>query len=249
MRRFYERWRKGRPIVFGHRGYPLRYPENGLRGLKAALASGADGVECDLRATKDGVVVLLHDPLLDRTTDGKGRLSEWTWQELREVHLLGVDGKPTEERIPSLRELCEALPTDCLYNLELKGADGREEAYLDEVVATIRAFHLEPRVLISSFDLFLLQRFTERAPDIATAWIVSGRIPNLPETARHFGVEALHVESEWVQPEDVAAWRQAGFAWAVWGLWTPSDASVMLGPDAVHVDDLTWFAAERVARM
>jgi glycerophosphoryl diester phosphodiesterase len=61
------------------------YPENTLPSFLAALQSGADGIELDIRLSKDNEVVVLHDPTLDRTTTGKGNVTEWTWKELQQL--------------------------------------------------------------------------------------------------------------------------------------------------------------------
>ena len=121
---------KGRISVFAHRGDMSHYPENSLPGVIAAIMSGADAVEVDYRYTKDYVPVLMHDGNLTRTTDwaekaGKNGLpdsfviSDWTYDELRQLNLLDYYGNVTEYRIPLLYDA-------------LKLANGRIQVAFDD---------------------------------------------------------------------------------------------------------------------
>ncbi len=82
-------------LIFGHRGYPARFPENSLAGFAFALEQGIDGLEFDVHLTKDNVPVVIHDERIDRTTDGFGRVVDYTYDELREFHLENGEGIPT----------------------------------------------------------------------------------------------------------------------------------------------------------
>jgi glycerophosphoryl diester phosphodiesterase len=240
MSPFYTRHRRGRALSFGHRGVPVREPENTLLGFRAALALGADGVELDLRLTADGAVVVLHDPLLDRTTDRRGAVSELTLSEVREARVLMPDGRPSGEVVPTLEDVLSTLPAGCLLNLELKATptDGRRLA--SAVAGLLRGSPRRPDVILSSFDAFLLAAAHELLPDVAVALLLGGRLPDLGPVMRFTGAEAVHVEAEAVAAEDVAAWRAAGYGWAVYALWRPVDLRRLADADAFILDDPTW---------
>jgi len=127
-----------RPVVIGHRGSAGTHPENTLISFEAALADGARILESDVHITRDGVPVLLHDPELDRTTDGRGNASEHSWREIQDFDAGALFEDDRGERtfagrgvrVPSLEEAFEAFP-DARFNLEIKAA-GRES-----VVATL----------------------------------------------------------------------------------------------------------------
>ncbi|HDI31391.1 MAG TPA: glycerophosphodiester phosphodiesterase, partial [Thermofilum sp.] len=89
-------------IVIGHRGMRFVEPENTLRAIERALRCGVDAVEVDVRMTKDGRLVLMHDETVDRTTDGEGRVRDLTFNEIRRLDA----GKG--ERVPTLEEVLEA---------------------------------------------------------------------------------------------------------------------------------------------
>src|SRR5262245_25312629 len=74
-----------RPLVFAHRGSSFHLPEHTLAAYQRALAEGADGLECDVRLTRDGHLVCLHDRRLERTSNGRGIVSEQTLEELNRL--------------------------------------------------------------------------------------------------------------------------------------------------------------------
>ncbi len=101
-----------RPVI-AHRGASGQYPENTLLAFTKALEMGADAIELDVRLTTDGVPIVLHDPTLDRTTDGKGAVAGLTLAEVRRA----VAG--AGERVPALAEVLECFPVTPLI-VEIK---------------------------------------------------------------------------------------------------------------------------------
>lgn len=100
-----------------HRG---GYPENSLTSIRQAIKLGVDIVELDVRLTKDSVVVLMHDETIDRTTNGTGRIADYTLSELREFRLKGKQGRLTDEVIPTFREALEVARGHILVDIDLK---------------------------------------------------------------------------------------------------------------------------------
>ena len=78
--------RSSKPVVTAHRGFSGRYPENTLLAFEKAVELGVDIVEFDVRATSDGELVIIHDALLDRTTDGSGSVSSHTLADLKRLN-------------------------------------------------------------------------------------------------------------------------------------------------------------------
>ena len=120
------------PVIIGHRGAAGTAPENTLVSFERAVQIGAEVLESDIHATRDGVPVLLHDPNVDRTTNGTGLVSDLTLDELRELdagqHFVGLEHEASGNpfpfrgqgvRVPTLEEAFEAFP-DARFNLEIK---------------------------------------------------------------------------------------------------------------------------------
>lgn len=114
--------REGRPIVIsGHRGGMMPgYPENCIESCAKTLSLMPSFFEIDPRLTKDGVLVLMHDDTIDRTTNGKGKVSELTYDELRQFHLKDRNGTITPYRIPTLVEMLDWGRDKTVFNLDNK---------------------------------------------------------------------------------------------------------------------------------
>ena len=104
----------------GHRGATLFAPENTLAGIDVAIEMGMDSVEVDVRPSADGVLVLMHDGTVDRTTDGSGEVSEMTLAEIRELRVVSTFDDIPDQPVPTFAEALEALQGRTLVNVEAK---------------------------------------------------------------------------------------------------------------------------------
>lgn len=108
-------------IISGHRGSHITgYPENAIETFEYVLKNTPAFFEIDPRLTKDSVIVLLHDATLDRTTTGKGKLSDYTWEQVKQFRLKDKDGNVTPYRIPTLEEAIEWARGKTILNLDKK---------------------------------------------------------------------------------------------------------------------------------
>ena len=106
-------------INLGHRGYSAKYPENTMEAFKQAYFKGFDGIETDVQMTKDGVLVLIHDEKINRTSTGKGYVKDYTFKQLREFNF--HNQSQGFYMIPSLQELLTFIKgKDFIVNLEIK---------------------------------------------------------------------------------------------------------------------------------
>ena len=145
-------------LVAGHRGFKAAYPENTLLSFREALKLGVPMLEFDLRLTKDDTLVVLHDETVDRTTDGSGPVSGFTFEALRQLDAGSWFAPAFEgERIPSLAQLCELLRgyPDVLLNVEIK-SNPRAKETADRAIAMLNAFGLLPRCVFTCFDAAVL---------------------------------------------------------------------------------------------
>lgn len=105
-------------IVVAHRGDWRNAPENSLQAIKNSIDMGVDMVEIDIRETKDGHLVLMHDKTLDRTTTGKGKINEWTLDSLKTLNLVDGLGVKTLHKISTLKEALLVTKDEVLVNLD-----------------------------------------------------------------------------------------------------------------------------------
>lgn len=125
--------------ICAHRGASATHPENTLAAFREAIRLGAHMIEFDVAMTKDGKLVLMHDATVDRTTNGKGAVSDLTLAELKGLDAGSwKDSKFANERIPTLDEALALMPENVWLNVHLKGGAEMAEKVTERIVATDR---------------------------------------------------------------------------------------------------------------
>ena len=109
-------------LVCAHRAYHKFAPENSLASIQQAIDIGIDIVEVDVNTTKDGILVLMHDNLIDRTTNAKGYLSDYTYLDLKKLYLK-IGDSVTSHQIPTLNEVLTLSRDKIILNLDIKRVD------------------------------------------------------------------------------------------------------------------------------
>jgi glycerophosphoryl diester phosphodiesterase len=150
-------------LNIAHRGASGRFPENTITAFRAAIEAGAHMCELDVQATRDGAVVVIHDEVVDRVTDGHGEVAAMTLAELKRLDAAAkFKGTATSvERIPTLDEVFEATAGRCGLNVELK-AGGLES----KIAALMRRHHALSDSMISSFEWEWLRTIRGLDPEI-----------------------------------------------------------------------------------
>jgi glycerophosphoryl diester phosphodiesterase len=155
----------GRPVVEAHRGDSANAPENTLAAFRAAVALPVRWIELDVHPTQDGVLVVIHDDTVDRTTDGSGAVSDLTGEALRRLDAGSwFDAQFAGERIPTLAEVIDLVgPTGTRLNIEIKSPPpGLDVAR--PVVDLLRQAGKAREYVVSSFDLSVLLEVQAIAP-------------------------------------------------------------------------------------
>ncbi|MCX7968090.1 MAG: glycerophosphodiester phosphodiesterase family protein [Armatimonadetes bacterium] len=174
-------------MLIAHRGFSGRYPENTLRSFSEALKLPVDAIELDVRRTKDGVLVVIHDETVDRTTNGKGKVRDLTWSEIQKLDAGSWKGSEfAGERIPKLEEALELVGGQKVVFLEIKETDTTEQ-----VVETLRRLNAFSWVKIGSFQPQAIAMAKKLAPEISSSLIGSARVGANDETFTAFVEEAL----------------------------------------------------------
>jgi glycerophosphoryl diester phosphodiesterase len=157
-----------RPVVVGHRGDSLHAPENTLSAFEAAFEAGADAIEFDVKLTTDKQVVVIHDQVLDRTTDGTGRVTKKSLVELRRLDAGShFADKFRGELIPTLDEVFGNLGQKLFMNIELTNYFTPFDGLVPAVVELVRKHRMQERIIFSSFfasNLKLARRFLPTVP-------------------------------------------------------------------------------------
>ena len=218
------------PPVIGHRGAAARAPENTLAGLRKAKELGCSWVEFDARLTGDGALVLCHDPRLDRTTDGRGRIAELSLATVRDCDAGGRFGPEfAGERVPVLETaltLAAALGLGC--NIEIKAERGRAYATAAAVAATLdRLPRQPPALLVSSFVPVAVAAMQRLAPRVPRGLLFRLVPRGWAMLARRLEVAAIGAEHRRLRPHRIAEIRAAGYQLAAYTVNDPARARLL----------------------
>lgn len=163
-----------RPVVFAHRGGAHLAPENTLQAFEKAVSYGVDGLDLDVRLTKDEEILVFHDASVDRTTDGVGLIADLTVDQIKALNhgynFEDLDGNHTyrEEQVDAitLREVFEKFP-DLLLSIDIKDAPDTYEGSLipSKLWRLIEEFDALDRVIVTSFYNEQIERFNLYAQD------------------------------------------------------------------------------------
>ncbi len=186
----YESFLSPMPRIVAHRGDSANYPENTLPAFLSGVRMGIDVIETDVHITRDGEIVIWHDPTLERNTDGEGALEIHTLKELKKLdagYTFTKDGGKTYPfrgkgiQLCTLSEALEACP-DERFNIDLKS---QEEDIVERYIDVIRKHNAENRVCTASFHLNNLRKLRRLAPDLLTSVSTLEVAPLVLKTKMH----------------------------------------------------------------
>ena len=192
-------------LKIGHRGACSYEPENTILSFKKAIELKVDFIELDIRKTKDGMLVVIHDEKVDRTTNGKGFVKDYTFDKIRKLDA----GKG--ERIPTPEEVIDLAEGKCGLVIELK------EAYTEkEIVKIIKEKRIAKKVIIVSFYPQFLQNVKNFSQEIKTG-IVTRKIPDdYLRIAKNLNVEYVLIRKDKIKKEYVDNLHKLGLKVAAW---------------------------------
>jgi glycerophosphoryl diester phosphodiesterase len=192
-------------IIYAHRGASGYAPENTMTAFQQALLCNADGIELDVQLTRDGTVVVLHDHKIDRTSNGKGWLKNFTLAELRQYDFGSwFSSEFRGEPLPTLDETLAWLATTSLrLNIEIKNGPVIYAGIEAKVVAAIDRYQLADRVIISSFYHPSLQKVKLLNPKLQTGVLFDCRPLSVLALAHDCAADWLHpnwqnLDAAWV---------------------------------------------------
>lgn len=151
----------GKIMVCAHRATEIDKPENSLVAIQNAIDNQIEMVEIDIRETKDGELVLMHDATIQRTTTGTGNVSGYTLQELKQFNLEKANGSLTNEKIPTLKEVFDLTRGKIYINLDLD-----EKAPFTKVYDLAKQYGMLKQVQFYSKDNSLIRSMLAKNPDL-----------------------------------------------------------------------------------
>lgn len=205
-------------VNYAHRGASEYCPENTLLSFYTGVYMGANGIETDVRRTKDGRLVLFHDESLLRTSGVEGRISEMTYGELADIR---VKNGRLSDVIPLFEDFLKHFSSfgELTFAIELK-----EGGIGGEVAELLRRYGVEKRCYITSFSLDYLKEVIACAPDVRTGFLARNTDEELLAELVRLGINELCPRASEVTAEAVEAWHKMGFNVRAWGV---SDEKLM----------------------
>jgi glycerophosphoryl diester phosphodiesterase len=275
-------WLERRVLHVAHQGGEIEAPSNTLYALAEAKRKGADVLEIDVHATRDGELVVIHDATVDRTTDGTGRVDAMTLEQVRaldaahwfvpgcgtchgraedEYVFRGIatgdrrlpgrlrrEHRPSDFRIPTLREVLERFPDD-LLNIEIKASAPQTAPYERALAELLAEFGRTDDTIVASFTDNATELFKLHAPLVSTSlgtaqaaafWAsAQGPLPGAPNP-RHQALQ-VPVELNGIPVVDEDFVRRAHANGLAVHVWTINDRPTMewlvdIGVDGVMTD-------------
>lgn len=231
------------PVIFAHRGASAHAPENTLVAFELALAENADAIELDAKLSADGHLVVIHDPTVDRTTDGHGRVNNLSFTELRSLDAGSFfSEKYRGEKIPSLDEVFEAVGRRTFINVELTNYYSPHDQLVETVCMLVKKFELQKRVLFSSFFASNLSKARAHLPEVPRGLLAFNGW--LGAWARSFGFafgnyQALHPNLNDVTSQQVQRVHRLQRRIHVWTVNAAEDMRRLFqwGVDGIFTDD------------
>lgn len=245
------------PLIIGHRGASAVAPENTMAAFREAIRVGADGIEFDVRLTRDRVPVIIHDNSLHRTAGFAGRIADLTWAELSSIDVGSwfgrsrklVPGSFTTETIPSLQQLFTLFEKNDLgLFLEMK-CDSRSEhrPFAEACCKLIHEYSFKERVIIECFDLTALEVVKNLDSEIKTAALFQPALSTpsvlsdqrLIDRTTAVGAAAVALHHRLTRERLVQKAKLAGLRVAVWTVDDPAwiERARLLGVDALITND------------
>lgn len=237
------------PILIAHRGLKKYFPENTISAFDAAIEKNAVMIELDVSLSKDRKVVVIHDDTLDRTTDGKGNVCDYTLEHLKSLDAGSwFSGGFKDEKIPTLREIFERYADKTTINIEVKPEAYEKICQTDsieqQIFQLIQEFNCLETVIISSFEIRVLKRFGRMDKKPLLAYLTEGPIDDsVISTIRENGFYSWNPDYQSLTQSQFDLAKEHGlkiFTYTVNDK-KAADNLFRIGVNGIFTDDITLF--------
>lgn len=142
LNKLYDGGKSNYVMIIAHRGNWRNAPENSLQGYKQCIDGGIDGIEIDVHMTKDSAIVIMHDDTLDRTTTGKGLVSDYTLEQIKQLNLKSPIGVVTRQKVPTLEEVLDLCNGKVLIQVD------KWQPIKAKVIEIIRKYKMQKQIIL-----------------------------------------------------------------------------------------------------
>lgn len=219
-------------INYAHRGASEYAPENTLSSFYLGLLQGANGIETDVQRTKDGELVLFHDDTIDRVTNGKGKLCDFTLDELKSLKVFGNCTTGFFDKVITFREFLEKFSSyDISFAIELKGAGVEEDS-----LSMIEEFGILNKTTFTSFNFEYIKKIKEINPRARVGFLTDKADDETIKKLLEIGGEEYAPQASVLTEEFNSKLRLNGLGVRAWGV---GNVAVMQEMCHLNVDGMT----------
>lgn len=181
-------------INYAHRGASAYYPENTILSFQKAMEMGCTGIETDVQLTKDGVLVLIHDEMVNRTTNGKGFVKDYTYSELTRLDAGCWMGQEFAGlKIPTAEQLIYLTSEkDIMINFEIKNGIVLYEDIEQKLIDLVSTHKIKHKVILSSFNHYSIAKCNKISKGIDTGVLYMEGLYKPYNYAKTVGANAIH---------------------------------------------------------
>lgn len=204
-------------VNYAHRGASQYRPENTMISFRYGIDLGANGIELDLQKTKDGKVVIFHDEIIDKKSNGKGKILDYTYEELLQMDFGAWKGEEFKGTKICLFEdfAKEFLAKDLTFAIEIKAENLEKEA-----LEIIYRYKKHDNIYISSFSFSILENVRKLDKEIKISWLITGSIDQ-EKIDKLLAVNGAQIcpEAEQATEEGVRLAESNGLGVRLWGVY------------------------------
>lgn len=188
-----------------------------MTAFEHAYHAGADGIELDVRLSKDGEIVIFHDAKIDRMTDGTGAVNDYTLKELQSYPITqALQNDSKQQVIPTLSDyLTWAKDKPIITNIEIKSIKNNYRLEL-RVAEAIQTFKMEESIIVSTFLENSLTRIKILSPNVKTGLLLSEYDEQTVKSAKELGVDFIHLKADSLDPKFIESAHEHGLGVNVW---------------------------------
>lgn len=199
-------------INFAHRGASGYFPENTMLAFEKAIEMNCTGIETDVQMTKDGVLVLIHDEYVNRTTNGTGLVKDFNFKEISNLDAGSyLKSDFSQCRIPTVEDLINLIKDkDIIINFEIKSGVVIYEGIEEKLIELIYKYKIEDKVILSSFNHYSMVKCKEISKEIKTGLLYMAGLFEPEIYCQHVGADALHPFYMSINKEIVSAAHKRG---------------------------------------
>jgi len=214
-------------LVIAHRGFSGQYPENTMVAFQKAIELGCDMIELDVNFSKDKELVVIHDDKLDRTTNGKGRVYDYSLKEIRNLDAGSwYGGYFSGEKVPTLKEVLQMAKDKIPVNIEIKYPKERQypiEELAERALKEVKDAGMLLQVNFFSFDPSALRRIREKEPKAWVTLIYGKEWKTHREVTGGENYPILGLRDKTLTKDDIAKIHDQGFQLYVWTVDNPAE--------------------------